>query len=509
MHRLQPQCPLSFAAWISALAFAPSAFAQGTAAEGTAPQGTAAQFQGVERWQGIYTYEIDIAVAGTRKHKSGETKFTLDKHRVEGSTEIWEGKIKSKESDEDRAGVFSGTLVGGKTADLKLILDMNGDVAKLTSHSDPSKHKMNMKIMGKTIQSMTFQQPAQDGSAESQIPDPSDSLVFSQESGANTDVSMKSVMTLTPSEIPLRAVLTAGSAQRGTKATLDASRSRGRIKSFKWTLQPLGPSGAPSVTLETREPTVQLVLLEDVRVDLEVNDGRKKASASRTAKVIPRQWRTTFIQEPNDGILEARKLIAPGPVATHNQFGQHACAFEGEDAGHGLHATHPGRWKDDATAGYLVSEIEDPGRPFDRYWYVVKQSLIVRRRALFNPDLVKGSVLFEENRVRGTSEAFARLVAASHDHEYMHGDLMRRELLREDPAKRIEPLVTSSEDELATSAEKEIRATETRLQEGNFHEQDVRNAMKQKYAKGGTVWVHDGSGDFAPWTIPSFADKGE
>jgi hypothetical protein len=173
-----------------------------------------------------------------------------------------------------------------------------------------------------------------------------------------------------------------------------------------------------------------------------------------------------------------------------------------------LHATHPGRWKDDADAGYLVSGIDDPGRPFDGYWYVTKQSLIVRRRALFNPDLMTGSVLFQVNKDSGSAEPFARLVAASHDHEYLHGELMRRELLRDDPAKRIEKLVKRSEDELATFAEMEISATETRLQEGTFHEQDVRNAMKKKYAQGGKVWVHGGSGDFAPWTIASFADKG-
>jgi hypothetical protein len=490
--------PLSFAAWISALAFAPSAVAQGTAA----------QFQGVERWQGTYTWEINITLAGTRKHKSGETKFTLDKHRVEGSTEIWEGKIKSKDSDEDQTGVFSGTLVGGKTADLKLILEMNGDVAKLASHSDPSKHKMKMKVMGQTIQSMNFEQPAQDGSAEVPIAEDAENLVFTKESDGGRGIYSKSVMTLTPNEIPLRAVLTAGSAGRGSKATLDASRSKGRIKTLHWTLKPSGASGAPAVTFETTERKVELVLLEDVQVELEVRDGKRKSSTSGTAKVIPRQWKTTFIQEPNDGILEAQKLVSPERVPAENHFGQDACAFEGEDSGDGLHATRPGKWKDDASAGYLVSAIDDPGRPFDGYWYVTKQSLIVRRRALFNPDLVKGSVLFEVNRKNKTSEAFARLVAASHDHEYMHGELMRRELLRDDPAKRIERLVKRSEDELATFAEMEVRATETRLQEGAFHEQDVRNAMKKKYAKGGTVYVRDGSGDFAPWTIASFADKG-
>jgi hypothetical protein len=499
MHRLELHWPHSFAALICTLAFSPPASAQGTAA----------QFQGVERWQGTYTYDIDITLAGTRKHRSGSTKFVLDKHRVQGSTEIWEGKIKSKESDEDRAGVFSGTLVGGKTADLKLILDMNGDVAKLASHSDASKHKMKMKIMGQTIQSMNVEQPARDGSAEIQIAEDADSLVFTQES-ANMSVSMKSVMTLTPNEIPLRAVLTAGSAQRGSKATLDASRSKGRIKTFKWTLKPVGSSGAPPVTFETTERKVDLVLLEDVRVDLEVSDGKKKSSTSGTAKVIARRWTTKFEQVRNDGTLDGERLVSPEAVpGAQNHFGQDACAFEGRDSAHGMHATHRDTWKNDASAGYTVVPVNDPKRPFDGYWYVKTQSLIVRRRALFNPDLIKGSDLFAQNAAKGTSDAFARLVAASRDHEYLHGELMRRELLRDDPAKRIEKLVKHSEDELATFADMEIRATETRMQEGNFHEQEVRDALKKKYAQGGTVWVRDGRGRFAPWTIASFADKGE
>ena len=500
MHRLKLYWPPSLAALICTLAFAPPAIAQGTAA----------QFQGVERWQGTYTYDIDITLAGVRKHRSGSTKFVLEKHRLEGSTEIWEGKIKGKESDEDRAGVFSGTVVGGRTANLKLILDMNGDAAKLTSHSDASKHKMKMKIMGQTIQSMNVEQPAQDGSAEIQIAEVADNLVFTQKNGAATGVDMKSVITLTPSDVPLRAVLTAGSAQRGTRAMLDASRSKGRIKTLKWTLQPIGSSGAPSVTFESSERKVELVLLDDVRVDLEVSDGRKKASTSGTATVIARQWKTRFEPDRNDGILDGEQLVSPQAVAlAQNHFGQDACAFEGRDSGHGMHATHPGTWKDDASAGYTVIGVDDPGRPFDGYWYVKDQSLIVRRRALFNPDLIKGSVLFGQNDAHGTSEAFARLVAASRDHEYMHGELMRRELLKDDPAKRIERLVKRGEDELATFADMEIRATETRMQEGHFHEQEVRDALRKKYANGGTVWVRDGRGGFAPWTIPSFADKGE
>jgi hypothetical protein len=497
---ISPLWPRSLAAGISTLAFLPPAHAQGTAA----------QFQGVERWQGLYTYDIDITLAGTRRHRAGSMKFVLEKHRVVGSTETWEGRMKSKESDEDRAGVFSGTLVGGKTTDLKLILNMNGDVATLASHSDASKHKMKMKVMGRTMESMSYEQPARDGSADIQIPDVADSLVFTQGSGAANGVEMKSVMILTPSEVPLRAVLTAGSAQRGAKAMLDASRSRGRIKTLKWTLQPLGASGAAPVTFETSERKVELVLLEDVQVDLEVSDGKKKSSTSGTAKVVARRWTTKFQQERNDGTLDGERLVSRDVISNaHNQFGQDACAFEGRDSAHGMHATHRGTWKNDGAAGYTVVPVNDPGRPFDKYWYVQSQSLIVRRRALFNPDLMKGSVLFDTNKVHGTSDSFALLVASSRDHEYMHGELMRRELLKDDPAKRIEPLVKRREDELATFADMEIRATETRMLEGDFHEQDVRNAMKQKYGRGGTVWVRDGSGGFAKWRIASFADKEE
>jgi hypothetical protein len=504
MPRLQLHWPLSFLALIGTLALPPSAVAQGTAA----------QFQGVERWQGTYTYDIDITLAGTRKHRSGTTKFVLDKHRVEGSTEIWEGKIKSKDYDEDQAGVFSGTLVGGKTADLKLILDSSGDVAKLASHSEASKHKMKMKIMGQTIQSMNIQQPAQDGSAETQVPDDADHLVFTQESGANTEVHLSSAITLTPNEIPLRAVLTAGSAQRGGRATLDGSRSKGRIKTLKWTLTPNGSSGAPSVTFETTERKVELALLEDVQVDLAVSDGKRTSRpTSGTAKVIARRWTTRFEQDRNDGTLDGEHLFSPDSVpGAINYFGQDACAFEGRDSGHGMHATRPGTWKDDASAGYTVARIDDPGRPFDQYWYVTNQSLIVRRRALFNPDLTKGSVLLAVNAAHGTSEAFARLVAASRDHEYLHGELMRREVRRHDPAQGIEALVKRSEDDLRTFADMEIRATETRMQEGNFHEQEVRDALQKKYPNGGIVWVRgrtgdDGSPSFAPWKMTSFADK--
>ncbi|MGH7511421.1 MAG: hypothetical protein ACREOQ_00720 [Gemmatimonadales bacterium] len=482
------------------------AAAQGAAAQDAA-QGTAAQFQGVERWDGVAKLVVDINLMGASKHRSKTVKFKLDKHRVDGTTETWQGKVKGNTKDEDSAGPFSADVVGGGDGDLTLTLGMNGDVARLDVHTAASKRKMRMKATGVTLQSMDVAQPARDTRTELPIPEDAESLVFGGDAD-NGGVRVKSVVTLTPNEIPLKAVLTAGSAVRGARAMLDGSRSKGRIRTFKWTLTPQGSSGAKATTFETRERTVQLVLLEDVKVDLEVSNGRKRSSTSGTAKVRPRQWATKFVQKRDDGVLEGERLVSEDavPLAV-NRFGQDACAVEGPGSGHGLHTTNPVTWKNDPGAGYMMQAVSDPDRPFDGYWYVKEQALIVERRALFNPDLMPGSPLFAQNAAKGTSEPFGRLVASTRAHEYMHGELMRRELARDDPATRIERLVEPGEDELATRADMEIRETETRLQEGEFHEQEVRSAMQKQFSKGGTVWVRDGRGGFASWTIASFADK--
>ncbi len=82
-------------------------------------------------------------------------------------------------------------------------------------------------------------------------------------------------------------------------------------------------------------------------------------------------------------------------------------------------------------------------------------------------------------------------------------------VLAENPSRKLESLVSSSERTLKDNADMTIRATETNIQEGHFHEQDVRKAMAARFSKGGTVWVHDGRGGFAEWTIASFASKGD
>jgi hypothetical protein len=125
------------------------------------------------------------------------------------------------------------------------------------------------------------------------------------------------------------------------------------------------------VTFETTERKVELVLLEDVQVNLEVSDGKRKSPTSGTAKVIARRWTTKFQQDRNDGTLDGERLVSPKVVpGAENHFGQDACAFEGRDSAHGMHATHRGTWKGDATAGYTAVPVNDPGRPFDGYWYV-------------------------------------------------------------------------------------------------------------------------------------------
>jgi hypothetical protein len=508
-----PPPPLRFRAGVTsplvvaALALLVPAAARHAAAQSPV-QGTAAQFEGVKRWVGVATLDIDIDLMGIRKHRSKRSSFKLDKHRVSGTVETWSGRVKGGGRDEDSAGPFSAdVVVGGGDRDMTLTLDMTGDVARLDIHTAAGKSKLRMMARGTTMESMGLAQPAQDTRAELTIAEDAESLVFASDQD-DGGIRLKSVVTLTPDEVPLKAVLAAGAAVRGARATLDASRSRGRIRTFKWTLTPQGASGARPVTVDTRERTLQLVLLEDVKVDLEVSNGSRKSTATAIARVGARPWTTRFVQERADGPLVGEQLVSQDSVPNaENWFGQDACAVEGRDSAHGLHATQRGTWKDDPAAGYTVEVVHDPDRPFDGYWYVKTQALIVHRRALLNPDLLPGSPLFAVNAARGTGEAFGRLAASTRAHEHMHGELMRRELLRDDPAKRLERLAKSGEDALATFADMEIRDTETRILEGGFHEEEVRRAMQRQFSKGGTVWVHNGRGGLARWTIASFADK--
>jgi len=307
----------------------------------------------------------------------------------------------------------------------------------------------------------------------------------------------------------LEVVLQAGSAVRGQKAKLDASQSRGQIKTYSWTLTPLGNSSAPVTQFVTTTPAVELVLLEDVKVYLLVTDNKdRQAGKEATAKVIAREKWDTLYEEADEGTLKANELVSPEAVPLWgNHFGQNTCDFEGQDAHHGIHFSNPLTWRDDPK-GYTLAMVTDPDRPFDSYWYVATQALIARRQVLLNADLLEKSELHAINRQHNTYPAFLKLVASCRDHEKMHGTLIQKALLAENPSKKIETLVNSSEEALATFTDMTIRATETNIQEGDFHEQEVRNALAAKYGKGGLVWVHNGSGKFAKWAIASFANKG-
>lgn len=328
--------------------------------------------------------------------------------------------------------------------------------------------------------------------------------------GQDDNRGVKGVLEVVREVKDLEAVLQAGSAVRGQKAKLDASQSRGQIKTYSWTLTPLGNSRAPITQFVTTTPTVELVLLEDVKVYLLVTDSKgRQADTESIAKVIAREKWDTRYEEAAEGTLEAQGLVSPDEVpGAINHFGQNTCAYEGEDAAHGIHFSNPLTWRDDPE-GYTLAMVTDPGRPFDGYWYVATEALIAKRQVLLNADLLKDSPLYAINRQHNTYSAFLKLVASCRDHEKMHGTLIKKALHAENPSKKIEALVDSSDEALATAANMTIRATETNIQEGKFHEQEVRSALAAKYREGGLVWVHDGRGGFASWAIDSFADKGD
>lgn len=478
-------------------------------------QGRAARFQGVERWLATATNHISVQIQGRGKERNDTNRFKLERHQVQGTVETWEGTAKVKGSDHDENLMMSGSISGEATSDYRLEIDANSDDAVLHIHVRSSKSTLQASMFGRQVQQMSLDQPTPDFDLRAAISDDAESLEFRRESHNDLlvgRIDSVSVLTLVPDEVPLTAVLVAGSAVRGERARLDGSRSRGRINTYSWRLTPLGDSHAPVTEFDTTTPVVDLVLLEDVKVHLRVADsrGRRKEATDATAKVIARkQWDTLYDPDPVEGALRDQGLVSPEAVPGEtNHFGQNTCAKEGQDSGHGIHASSTTTWHDEPD-GFTLARVTDPGRPFHQYWYVATQALVAKRKVFLNPDLLEGSPLFDVNRQKGTIAAFRTLVASSRAHERMHGTLIQKIVLAENPSKRIEALVSSSEDGLVTFADMAIRATQTNIQEGDFHEQDVRRAMAKDFAGGGTVWVRNGGGGFAPWTIASFANKGE
>jgi hypothetical protein len=474
-------------------------------------EGKAARFQGVERWQATGTTEMTIQIQGQTKQRKNSHQFKLERHQVQGTTETWEGTSTVKRSDKDSNRLMWGSVSGEATADYRLELDANADEALLHVHVHSVKGKGQFGILGGAGQPFSVDQPDRDIDLRAPITDDSDSLVFRQD--IHTDLMVGaldsiSILTFVPDEVPLKAVLAVGSAVRGGKVHLDGSKSKGRIRTFTWTLTPEASSGGQTVTFETTGSSTDMVLLANVHVSLTVSDGRKTSPpANGDAKAIPRKWKTkTDPGTPSGPWLGAGNLTPGGQMLGQNQD---------RESGSTLPWLQPiastNHWEG---RGFKISAepVNDPGRPFDGFYFVTDYSLHVLRKMVIQPDLlgseyngVNLSVVNHKDAKHGAD--FDLLLDQVHTHERLHTDIVREHLAAVDPVKEVEALIYQDPDGLILRVNGKIGVAEGVLQgDGDpaFHGEIARR-MPARFQRGGEVFVHDGAGGTAAWSIPSYA----
>ena len=502
-------CARVWFCWFSR-ALALSALWSGCAAPVLA-EGKAARFQGVERWQATGTTDITVQIQGQTKHRKDTHQFKLEHHQVQGTTETWEGTSTVKGSDKDSNVLMWASVKGEATTDYRLELDANADEAMLHVHMHSVKRKGQVGLLDLPGKPLPMDQSDRDLDLRAPITDDSDSLEFRQ--AIHTDLIVGaldsvSILTFVPDEVPLKAVLGVGSAVRGEKVHLDGSKSKGRIRTFAWTLTPDANSGGKTVTFETSGPSADMVLLANVHVSLTVSDGRKTSPpASGDAKAIPRKWKTkTDPATPSGSWLSAGRLTPGGQMLGQNQD---------RESGSTLPWLQPNastnHWED---KGFKISAepVKDPDRPFDGFYFVSDYSLHILRQMVIQPDLLgsayKGVNLSIENHKDTKHGAdFDLLLDQVRTHERLHTDIVLEHLPAVDPVKDVEAQIYPDPDGLILRVNGKIGVAEGVLQgDGDpaFHGEIARR-MPERFQKSGEVLVHDGSGGIAPWSISSYA----
>jgi len=300
---------------------------------------------------------------------------------------------------------------------------------------------------------------------------------------------------------------------RGAQAVLDGSRSEGNITSYKWTF--VGDGCPVPVPPATRQgAVVRVTVLCPLMATLEVSDGSATDTENVRVGVKPRDWKTR-LSPPVQRDLVGSRLLAP---CLGCAFGRNVCAIEAgageEESGHFIHKVPNARtWEGEA---YTLQQVQDPGGPFDGWWYLGENKLRMPRAELINRDLRRDSATYQTNA--GANRAQGRavfdidtLVASVHAHEHAHTALLE-EALRNgaDPALTVEAMLANSRTEVRDTADLAIATAEETLRAAT-DEANVKARVRKdpRFNRGGKVLLRADDGSYVEFSIPNFAEMGE
>ena len=304
----------------------------------------------------------------------------------------------------------------------------------------------------------------------------------------------------------------------GERVILDGSRStpRKKIESYEWKLVPTGacPAGTPEVTLSGKSASVRLLC--PMEVTLTVTANGKSHSATSTATLAKRPWKTETL-EMGFAYLTNSTLQYP---CLSCALGRNVCNEEyqqgGERSGHLIHrANGQVGWENE---GYALKQIDDPNGPFHGWWYVAENRLRVHRMSLINADLLVSGPIYRTNTqacsAGGNACDIDTLIASIHAHENAHTTLMFDALAKEgvDPAPSLESLYAapSDKDALVLRADVAISEAEQALTDATAEDR-VKAILKQnpEFDRSGQVLLPVGDGSWETWFVPNFAELGE
>ncbi|MGH7717714.1 MAG: hypothetical protein ACREON_02565, partial [Gemmatimonadaceae bacterium] len=273
-------------------------------------------------------------------------------------------------------------------------------------------------------------------------------------------------------------------AARGEAVTLDGSASEGEGLRYTWTFAPrgcpAGTGGGGSATAKKEGSSPSVTLLCSTTATLTVTDGRATDSKTVVVMVRPRDWKTPFSHSSREGVLEDGRAPVITRIGTGGNpetgsvsvnGGRNVCAL---DPSAELHVFHPAAVENSwDKRGYELQQVNDPGGPFDGYWFVTSYSLRIERQTLLNRYLIpSGPVLFDTKSFYQANQDLGNKVgeylAAIRAHEGMgsgrapgHSGLMRQSLDQRDPAAKLEGLFAAqTRSALLALADAEIRRAE-------------------------------------------------
>jgi hypothetical protein len=278
--------------------------------------------------------------------------------------------------------------------------------------------------------------------------------------------------------------------RRGGTVALDGSGSTpsDQIQSYVWTFSPVGSSDCaegvsprPGATKTGQRATI--VALCSIRVTLTVSDGQSQSSASTMITVTPRNLGKVRFDQVGEGNADSANFAF---AAQQLVFGFNRCRVEwrrSRNEGADDHWLHPGVDPRGTKGSVDLKRVSDAGGPFNGYWYVNDHKLRVTRALIVNRKLAPGGEVYDVNdgRYRG---AIKRVLAATLDHERIHGVLAKEKLNSGgfDLVKKLERAMASGKPALLDRTNSLIRVAEGDLKQASS-EGKVHDRMRRTWGR--------------------------